>query len=102
MDRGAAGSKGGRTTLERHGVEHFRQLGKLGIRATADRYFAGSIPNAMEWLRKRGYELQMAAGVDAKLGAMIEAGQKVACEELPVVCEPDGDPSYWRSLVRDP
>jgi hypothetical protein len=39
--------------------------------------------------------------VDAKLGAMIEAGQKVACEELPVVCEPDGDPSYWRSLVRD-
>ena len=30
MDRGPPGSEGGRETLRRHGVEHFREIGKKG------------------------------------------------------------------------
>jgi hypothetical protein len=33
-----AGQKGGQATLARHGVTHFRQIGKAGARVTWQRY----------------------------------------------------------------
>src|SRR4051812_15947791 len=97
MDRGSAG---GRETLKRYGVQHFKELGKRGIRATADRYFGGSIADCMEWLRRRGYEFRIAQGVDQQLQARLDAGEGIASVELPVICEPDHDPSYWRDKVK--
>lgn len=98
MDREAAGSKGGRTTFERHGREHFRELGRRGIRATAAKYFNGSIGDAMEYLRKKGYEFRMSR--------MAEQDER-ACIELPVVMDPEDDPFFedtgreWRTRVEE-
>lgn len=100
MDRAESGSKGGRATLKRHGREHFRELGRKGIRATAEKYFDGSISETMEWLRRRGTELQIAALLDAKLDATLQHHQ-TACVEMPVICDPDNDASFWTDRVRD-
>ena len=96
MDRGSAG---GRETLKRYGVQHFKELGKRGIRATANKYFGGSIADCMDWLRRRGYEHKIAQGVDEQLQARLSAGEAITSIELPVICEPDADPSYWRDRV---
>ena len=94
------GSEGGKATLAKHGVQHFKELGKRGIRATADRYFSGNIAHCMDWLRRRGYEHKIAKGVDEQLQAKLDAGAEILSEELPVICEPDADPSYWRDRVK--
>ena len=38
MSRSEAARQGGLATLERHGHEHFREIGKLGFAATVERY----------------------------------------------------------------
>jgi hypothetical protein len=38
LSRGESGRRGGLATLERHGQEHFRELGKLGWATTVERY----------------------------------------------------------------
>jgi very-short-patch-repair endonuclease len=38
MSRSEAARQGGQATLERHGHEHFREIGKLGFAATVERY----------------------------------------------------------------
>jgi hypothetical protein len=43
MSRQEAGSKGGRETLKRYGRAWMKELGKRGLRATANKYFAGSV-----------------------------------------------------------
>jgi hypothetical protein len=75
MDRRSAG---GRETLKRYGIQHFKELGKRGIRATADGYFGGSIADCMEWLRRGGYEFKIAQGVDQRLQARLDAGEGTA------------------------
>ncbi len=95
-----SGSAGGKATLAKHGRDHFRDLGKRGMQALASRYFNGSIPDAMSWLRSRRNEHQIAALVDEKLDRQLAAGAFIASEELPVLCEPDCDPSYWRDRAR--
>lgn len=95
------GSEGGKATLAKHGIQHFKELGKRGIRATADKYFSGNIADCMDWLRRRGYEQKLAKGVDEQLQAKLDAGAEIASMELPVLCEPDADPSYWRERVRE-
>jgi hypothetical protein len=99
MDRRQRGRKGGKETLKRYGVQHFRELGRRGIRALADRYFHGSIADAMAWLRKRASELGIARGVQEKLDKQIANGAQTASEEIPVILTPDEDLSYWQELV---
>lgn len=44
-----AGAKGGNTTRERYGIEHFRRIGQLGGRRTANLY-----ADLLKKLGKRG------------------------------------------------
>ena len=100
MDSRTAGSKGGLATLEKHGRSWMSEIGKRGLAATAERYFAGDVSACMEWLRLRAAEKQIAGGIDSKLQAELDMGKAIACEEVPVLLEPGDDPSYWRDRVR--
>jgi hypothetical protein len=100
MDPKQSGRKGGKETLKRHGLEHFRELGRRGIRSLAARYFNGSIAEAMEWLRRRALTLRLDHGVQEKLDKQIANGARITSEELPVLLEPDEDPAFWRDLVQ--
>jgi hypothetical protein len=53
MSRQEAGSKGGKETLKRYGRSWMQELGKRGLLATANKYFAGSVSECMSYLRKR-------------------------------------------------
>ena len=64
MSRQEAGSKGGKETLKRYGRSWMQELGKRGLRATANKYFAGSLAECMSYLRKKAGELQIAALAD--------------------------------------
>jgi ribosomal protein S12 methylthiotransferase accessory factor YcaO len=85
MSRQEAGSKGGKETLKRYGRAWMRELGKRGIQATANKYFAGSVAECMSYLRKKAAELQIAALAD-------EEGR--ACVEVPILLDPDIDPFF--------
>ena len=62
-----------------------KELGKRGIRATADKYFGGSIAECMSYLRKKAAELQIAALAD---------NDGRTCVEVPVLLDPDYDPFF--------
>jgi hypothetical protein len=53
MSREEAGSKGGKETLKRYGRAWMQELGKRGLRATANKYFAGSVSECMSYLVRR-------------------------------------------------
>ena len=80
-----AGSQGGRETLRRYGRSYMKELGKRGLRATANKYFAGSIAECMSYLRKRAAELQVAGLAD---------NAAAACVEVPIILDPDADPFF--------
>lgn len=86
------GSAGGRETLKRYGKEHFREIGRKGFQSFTDRYFAGDRQQAGEWLRTRAHERQLDSFVERELERRLEAGEKTACEELPVLSEADDVP----------
>jgi hypothetical protein len=85
MSREQAGSKGGKETLRRYGRSWMKELGRRGIKATADKYFGGSIAECMSYLRKKAAELQIAALADSD-------GR--TCVEVPVLLDPDYDPFF--------
>jgi hypothetical protein len=85
MSRQEAGSKGGKETLKRYGRSWMQELGKRGLRATANKYFAGSVTECMSYLRKKAAELQIAALAD-------EEG--MSCVEVPILLDPDTDPYF--------
>jgi hypothetical protein len=62
-----------------------QELGRRGLRATADRYFGGSVAECMAYLRKKGAEVQIATLAD-------EEGMR--CVEVPVLLDPDDDPFF--------
>lgn len=84
-----SGSAGGKETLRRHGVEHFREIGKRGFQSFTDRYFQGDRQQAGDWLRTRAHEKRIDGFVERELARRLENGEKVACEELPALSEPD-------------
>ncbi len=96
MSRQEAGGKGGRETLRRYGYPYMKELGKRGIRATADKYFAGSIADCMAYLRKKAAELQIAA---------LAEEEGMTCIEVPILLDPDYDPFFnepvpsWKERV---
>ena len=85
MSRQQAGSKGGKETLRRYGRLHMKELGKRGLRATANKYFAGSVAECMSYLRKKAAELQIAALADQ---------EAMTCVEVPILLDPDADPFF--------
>ncbi len=85
MSRQEAGSKGGKETLRRYGRLYMKELGKRGLRATANKYFAGSVAECMSYLRKKGAELQIVALADQ---------EGMTCLEVPILLDPDADPFY--------
>ena len=96
MSKQEAGSKGGRETLRRYGRPWMKELGRRGLRATAAKYFGGSVAECMAYLRKKGAELQIVA---------LAEKEGVACVEVPVLLHPDDDPFFdepaasWRERV---
>lgn len=90
MDR--PGSAGGRETLRRHGVEHFREIGNRGFDSFAQRYFQGDPQQATDWLRTRAYEKRLDSFVERELARRLENGEKTVCEEMPCFSEPDEVP----------
>jgi hypothetical protein len=53
---GELGRKGGRSTVERHGTEHMRAIGRKGFAALARRrgFAGGSRLGTLQWLLSRG------------------------------------------------
>ena len=100
MDRSEAGRRGNQAAREKN-PDHQRDAGRKGIRGLADRYFQGSIGDAMSWLRSRRNEYQLEALVAEKQAAMLANGRDIVVEELPILCDAECDPSYWREMVRD-
>jgi hypothetical protein len=88
------GSAGGRATLEKHGVEHFRELGRRGFQSFTDRYFSGDREAAMEWLRTRAYVKQADTFAERELQRRIQNGEKMASVELPVYSYGDDEPPF--------
>ncbi|HMB08444.1 MAG TPA: hypothetical protein VKP69_32525 [Isosphaeraceae bacterium] len=79
----------GRATLAKHGVEHFREIGKRGFQSFTDRYFAGDRQQAGDWLRTRAHEKRIDSFVEPELARRLEAGEKTVCEEMPCFSGPD-------------
>ena len=80
-----AGSKGGTETLRGYGRDYMKELGKRGLRATANKYFAGSVAECMSYLRKKAAELQVATLAD---------NAAAPCVEVPIFLDPDADPFF--------
>ena len=83
------GSAGGRETLRRYGIEHFRELGRKGFESFTARYFGGDREAAGAWLRQRAYEAKADTFAERELNRRIESGQEIACVELPVYSTDD-------------
>ena len=63
------GRKGGKATAERHGLEHFREIGKRGFEAHAEKWF-GSVQAYKEHLAERcAYNYWSQSGRPAKRDA---------------------------------
>ena len=90
MDR--PGSAGGRETLRRHGVDHFREIGRKGFQSFTDRYFQGDRQQATDWLRTRAHERRIDSFVERELARRLENGERTVCEEIPVLSEADEVP----------
>lgn len=92
MDRQRSGSKGGRETVKRHGKAHMSEIGKKGHEATIARHFNGDRDGYHRYLRGRAAELGVEGFVDKLMRERLEQGEKIVCEELPVLSDPDDCP----------
>jgi hypothetical protein len=54
MSKSEAGRIGGMTTKKRHGVEHYRAIGKQGFAEMARRHQGNVRKNAVLWLQRKG------------------------------------------------
>jgi general stress protein YciG len=54
LTKAEAGRIGGMTTKKRHGIEHFRAIGRKGFQATCDRHYGGDRRAMLNELIKRG------------------------------------------------
>jgi hypothetical protein len=85
MSRQEAGRKGGKETLKRYGRAWMQELGKRGLRATVNKYFAGSVSECMSYLRRKAAELQIADLADQ---------EGMTCVEVPILLDPEADPFF--------
>lgn len=84
-----SGSPGGKATLAKYGVEHFRELGRKGFESFTARYFQGDRQQATDWLRTRAHERRLDSFVERELERRLENGEKIACEEMPCLSDAD-------------
>lgn len=91
MDRGPPGSAGGRETFRRYGSKHMAEIGKKGFAATVARHWQGDRAAYRNYLGLRKHEAQIESFVDRELTRRLENGEKIVCEELPVLSGPDDD-----------
>ena len=78
------GQAGGRETYKRHGKEHMQAIGRRGFQSFCDRYFSGDRDEATSWLHRRAATKLADSHADRILQERIEAGERVAVQELPV------------------
>ena len=94
MTRQEAARQGGRATLAKHGREHFRAIGKAGYRATLARYWQGDALAYRRWLIARGWNACMDQLADRELDRQLAEGAEVACVEIDIMTDEDGDLPY--------
>lgn len=66
------GRTGGNATLKVHGIDHMREIGKLGFRATANKYYNGDGYALMVDLREKG----LLNAADREIGPMLRLYQQ--------------------------
>jgi hypothetical protein len=54
MSKAEAGRIGGMTTKKRHGIEHYRAIGKVGFDAMARKHTGNVRKAAVQWLQSQG------------------------------------------------
>ncbi len=92
MDRGASGSKGGRTTFERYGRKHMQEIGAKGFATTVARHWQGDRAAYRDYLGLRRHETQIDSFVDREMQRRLDAGEQTVCMEIPVLSDPDDMP----------
>jgi len=65
------------------------EIGAKGFESFTQRYFQGDRQQAGDWLRTRAHEKRIEGFVDRELARRLENGEKIACEELPVLSDAD-------------
>jgi hypothetical protein len=93
LSKAECGRLGGKATRERHGVEHFRAIGKKGFMVTVARHWNGD---------KIGYMLHLQSLADWQswergFAALAPDGNGIVCREMPPLPGDDGDPADWRA-----
>jgi hypothetical protein len=83
------GRAGGLATFRKHGPWHMAAIGRKGFETFTARYFDGDREAAGAWLRARAYERQAETFAERELRRRLDAGEPVACVELPVVSTDD-------------
>jgi hypothetical protein len=68
MTAAERGSKGGKTTAQRHGSTHMECIGRAGLYTTAERYYGGDVYAYMKALRDR----QRRGEFDPRLGCQVQ------------------------------
>jgi hypothetical protein len=85
-------SRGGKSTVERHGVEHMKAIGSKGFAATVARHWQGDKQGYLQHLRAQAWEKGVGGFVDRLLKEQLDSGKEVACVELPVINDPEDYP----------
>lgn len=98
MDREAA-SRGGKTTVERHGKPHMAEIGKAGFATTVARHWGGDKAAYLEHQRQRANQAVLDGLIDADHRAKLDAGAEITSTELPVILDPADDESFWQNMV---
>jgi hypothetical protein len=97
------GREGGIATFLKHGREHMAAIGRKGYMVTCARWFGGDEGEMNAWLHKQAAERQ----IDRLVSAKLAEGQET-CVELPVILDPDDDPTFdetprqWAERVLTP
>jgi general stress protein YciG len=92
MDRhAAAGAKGGKATFDRYGRKHMQEIGGKGFAATVAAHWQGDRKAYHDYLAARQWNRLADSFADRELQRRLDAGEQVACIELPVQLDADGD-----------
>lgn len=76
------------------------EIGKRGFLSFTNKYFGGNKQEAMDYLHLQATERKINGLIDQQ---MAETGE--TCVELPIIMEPDSDPTFtepttWRDRVK--
>ena len=83
------GQAGGLATFRKHGPSQMAAIGRKGFETFTARYFDGDREAAGAWLWSRAYERKAETFAERELRRRLDAGERIACVELPVVSTDD-------------